>query len=68
MYAVEHNNALRSTECTYILFLLIYIKQNGVSSTKIILANQARSINQHKNLRRNVLQTFISIVNVLKRI
>ena len=61
MYAFEHNNALRSTESIYILFLLIYFKQNGMSTTKIILASQARSINQLKNLRSKVLKCSANI-------
>jgi len=63
MYEFEHNNALRFTERLYILFLLIYFKLNGMSSTTsiIILASQARSNNQHKNLRSKVLKCSTNI-------
>jgi len=40
MYSVELKNALRPTEYIYIVFLLMYFKENGMSCTKIILAIQ----------------------------
>ena len=31
----------------------MYFKHNGIYSTKIIIASQARFVNQYKNLRQN---------------
>jgi hypothetical protein len=31
-------------------FLLLYFTHNGMSSTKVILASQARSFNQYSNV------------------
>jgi len=61
MYSVEHSNALLPSEYIYIAFLLTYFKQNWMSSTTLILAIQARSFNQCKNLRSKILKCCANI-------
>lgn len=45
-----------STIIKYICIVIFQTKHNGMSCTKMIVASQARSMNQYKNLRSMVLK------------
>ena len=55
------NWCVRLKTYTYIYYCISILQHNGTSPTKIVLASQARSINQYKNLRSKALKCCANI-------